>query len=73
MNYSTDPGPRSSSPVAMDTNDVGSRPTAYCKCQFELSCVRLHTFTGCNQYIRFLFSVMGRLDKYLICGCSVLL
>ncbi|XP_022292319.2 serine/threonine-protein phosphatase 6 regulatory subunit 3-like isoform X3 [Crassostrea virginica] len=26
---STDPGPRSSSPVAMDTNDVGSRPTAY--------------------------------------------
>lgn len=29
--YSTDPGPRSSSPVAMDTNDVNSRPSAYCK------------------------------------------
>lgn len=26
---STDPGPRSSSPVAMDTNDVNSRPSAY--------------------------------------------
>ncbi|XP_048765109.2 serine/threonine-protein phosphatase 6 regulatory subunit 3-like isoform X3 [Ostrea edulis] len=25
----TDPGPRSSSPVAMDTNDVSSRPAAY--------------------------------------------
>lgn len=47
VDFRSDPGPRSSSPVAMDTTEANSRTAAYCKMLYCLNQERNHQNYRC--------------------------